>query len=278
MQSFAQIEVTTQYRGRDVIFDANSKKYGTYTLTMKFTELRGYRASMGDIKIVIRQGSNNSIYRLTYEGNSSTYYRYSYTYYRGKYNSKPDINYPYLLPAATSKSLGIARLENIKHNFGKNNTDSILGIVFNYKGIDTVCAIRSGQVVQIDYSQKERTNSDQEFVYYDKSSQNIITVEHADGSIARYVCITAVDLLPKEGDRVIAGQPIAIFKTGEIQNRMGLHLFYLDNELKNKTIFPDYYTEEGLIPLEFGKRYQSASTKEIIEKELTKKEKKKLNP
>ncbi|MFT4221906.1 M23 family metallopeptidase [Dysgonomonas sp.] len=279
MQSFAQIEVTTQYRGRDVIFDANSKKYGTYTLVLEFTELRGYKSSIGNPKSIIKHGSNSSIYRLTYEGNSSTYYyRYSYTYYRGKYNSKTDINYPYLLPAATGKSLGIAQFENIKHNFGKNNTDSILGIVFNYRKIDTICAIRSGQVVEIKYSTKQRNNSEQGFVYYDKLSQNIITIEHADGSIARYVCISAVSVLPKEGDRIIAGQPIAIFTNEEEQNRMGLHLFYLDKNLKNQVIKPKFYTEEGLIQPEFGKRYKSISTREIIEKELTKKEKKNLNP
>jgi hypothetical protein len=277
MQSFAQIEVTTQYRNNDVIFDAYSKQYGIYTLVLNFTELRGYRNSIGgDLKIVIRQGDNNSIYRLTDDGGNSPYYSYSYTYYRGRYNSKPDLDYPYLLPATTGKSLGIARFENIDYEFGKTDTDSILGIVFNYRGIDTARAIRSGQVVEIEYSKKQRSDTEQGFVYYDELSQNIITVEHADGSIARYVCISAANILPKEGDRIIAGQPIAVFTKEEEQNRMGLHLYHLDKNLNNKVIQPKFYTEEGFIQPEFGKRYKSASTKEIMEKELSKKEKKNL--
>lgn len=278
-QSFAQIEVTTQYRDNDVVFDASSMQYGTYTLVLKFTELRGYRGSIGDSKVIIGQGNNSSIYRLTSEGGNSPYYRYSYTYYRGKYNSKPNLDYPYLLPATTGKSLGIARFENMNYKYGKtdNDTDSILGIVFNYRGIDTVCAIRSGQIVEIEYSKKQRSDSEQGFVYYDKLSQNIIMVEHADGSIARYVCISAVNILPKEGDRIIAGQPMAIFTKEDERNRMGLHLFHLDRNLKNQVIHPRFYMEEGFVQPEFGKRYKSASTKEIIEKELSKKEKKKLN-
>ena len=276
IQTSAQIEITSRSTDKGVVFDAYLEEYGTHTLVLKFTELEGYINAMRNLKVVIESGRNNSIYRLENDAGASTRFRYIYTYYRGKYNSKPDIDYPYLFPAATGKTLGIARFEHINTKLGKADADSILGIVFNYEGADTVCAIRSGQVVKIDHSEKERDDS-RGFVYYDKLSQNVVTIEHADGSIARYICITAANILPKEGERIIAGQPIAVFVKEEERNRMGLHLYHLDKDLKNQVIKAQFYTAEGFIQPDFGKRYESVSTKEIIEKELSKKEKKKLN-
>lgn len=272
----AQVEVTNRYKDKDVIFDANLEEYGTHTLVLKFAELQGYRNPAGEPRAIIKRGHNSSICRLKNDGSNSGRFGYSYTYYRGIYNSKPDMDYPYLFPAATGKTLGIARFEHINTKLGKADADSILGIVFNYEGADTVCAIRSGQVVKIVYSKKERDDS-RGFVYYDELSQNVVTVEHADGSIARYVCITATNILPKEGDRIIARQPIAVFVKEEERNRMGLHLYHLDKDLKNQVIKAQFYTADGFIQPDFGKRYESVSTKEIIEKELSKKEKKKLN-
>lgn len=278
-QGFAQIKVESRYEANnDAVFDVESDQQGTYTLVLTFTESKGYRLPAGNkVMISVTPGARRSVYRLKYEGDNSPYYRYTYTYYLGRYSAKPNMDYPYILPITAGKSLNITRLEDISIRLGKATTDSILGVVFNYSGIDTVCAMRSGTVVNIWHSQRDKKNPEDGFVYYEGPSVNLITIEHADGSIIRYMCITPVKVLPKEGDRIIAGQPIAVFTKEEGRNRMGIQLYHLTRDLKKKIIIPKFHTEEGLIQLDFGKKYQSIATKEIIEKELTKKEKKNLN-
>jgi len=276
-----QIEVTSRIEDNAAIFDAESTMEGSRTLALKFTDLQGYKAPYkNEVITLIRYGFNKSFFKMMQE-ESSRYssYKYSYTYYFGKYGAKPDMDYPYLLPATTGKSVGITQFENMNYRFKLGEeaaTDSILGIVFNYEGLDTIRAMRTGVVVEVALSQQDRKSPAQGVVYYDKFSQNIVTVEHADGSVVRYICLTPVNVLSKPGDRLLAGQPIAVFTKNEESPRMGINLFYLTNDLKYKTIIPKFYTEDGLLQLMPEKKYQCVSTKEIIEKELTKKEKKNL--
>jgi len=79
------------------------------------------------------------------------------------------------------------------------------------------------------------------------------------------------------GSRVIAGQPIAVFTQEDSNQRLGIHIFHLEENMKRKVIMPKFYTDSGLMQLEFRKKYVAVSSKEIIEKELTKKEKRKMN-
>jgi hypothetical protein len=277
LQSFAQIEVTTRNEGGNIIFDVNSDKEGSYTLGLKFSELRGYKSSLGNTAIIpIKGGLNREVYKLTKEGNTTTNYRYTYTYYQGKYNAKPNMNYPYILPASEGKRLYTSHSTNIEYMIGKTDGDSILGIVFRYAEADTVCAIRSRKVVAVEHSKRDRIEPGQGVVTYDRDSQNTIIIEHADGTIVRYVCITSAQTLVKSGDRIIAGQPLAVLEEEKDFPRIAISVSYLTKELKHKIIIPMFYTEKGLSELNFGKEYHSASTRDIIEKELTKKEKKNL--
>jgi len=282
IRGFAQrIDVTSRIEDNAAIFDAESNMEGSRTLVLNFTDLRGYQALFkNELITLIKRGLNRSFFKMVKEeGNNYPSYRYTYTYYLGRYDAKPNMDYPYLLPAATGKILNISQFENMNYRFKLGEeaaTDSMIGVVFNYSGMDTIRAMRSGQVVEVELSQQERKSPAQGAVYYDKLSQNTVTVEHADGSIVRYICITPVIVLSKPGDRLLAGQPIAIFTKDEEYQRMGINLFYLTNDLKYKTIIPKFYTEEGLLQLSAGKKYQSVSSKEILEKELTKKEKKNL--
>lgn len=111
---------------------------------------------------------------------------------------------------------------------------------------------------------------------YDRSSRNIITIEHGDGTIVRYTCITSAQTLVKLGDRIIAGQPLAVLGQEKDFPQIGISISYLTKELKHKIIMPMFYTEKGLSELNFDEEYHSTSTRDIIEKELTKKEKKNL--
>lgn len=277
LQLSAQIQVTTRNEASNVIFDVNLEKEGSYTLVLKFSELRGCKIPLGNTTIIpIKGGYNSAVCKLTKEGNVSTSYRYTYTFHRGKYNAKPDIDYPYILPASEGKALYTSRFANIEHGLGKIDVDSIMGIVFRYAEADTVCAMRSGKVVEIEHSKRDRIEPEQGVSMYDRGSRNIITIEHGDGTIVRYTCITSAQTLVKLGDRIIAGQPLAVLGQEKDFPQIGISISYLTKELKHKIIMPMFYTEKGLSELNFDEEYHSTSTRDIIEKELTKKEKKNL--
>lgn len=280
IQGFSQVKVETQDVGNDVIFNATSNEYGTYTLVLTLTTT-GYKSPLGTRAVIgLSQGYNSSIYRLEREEGQSASYRYNYRFYKGKYHAKPVKEYPYLLPAKAGTDLRISKLTNLNHTIGKTDkrNDSILGLVFNYKDVDTIYAIRSGYVTKIEGRERDRIKSEQGGqVIYDKPSRSKIEIEHKDGTMVRYICLTAGKSLLEPGDRVIAGQPIAVFIQEEKRPSLGIGFSYLDRDFKYKTIIPQFYTSEGLKNLEFNKQYQSATTKDIIEKELTKKEKKARN-
>lgn len=101
-------------------------------------------------------------------------------------------------------------------------------------------------------------------------------VEHKDGTMVHYVCITDGVNLLNLGDRVIAGQPIAVFETKDDLNRLGIKLHYLSRDLTYIHILPNFYTDEGMIELEYNAKYRSCVDRDLLIRELTKKEKKKL--
>lgn len=278
-QGFSQeVEVTSRYEGRNVVFDATFNGSGSYTLVLSFKELHGYKSLSGRKAIIniTPPFSGNSIYKLTeIDGSRASSYRYSYQYFQGKYNVKPDLDFPYLFPVKLGENVRIFQMENLDVTLGKSVTDKILGVTFSYTGVDTIHAIRSGQVVRVEKSTRERIKPEAGVVYYDKPSRSFIEVEHKDGTIVRYVCFTSAESLPEEGERIIAGQPLAVFVKEESDRRIGVSLFYLGKEMEYKIIIPKFYTSNGLVSLEFGKEYTGTSTEEIIEKELTKSEKKK---
>jgi murein DD-endopeptidase MepM/ murein hydrolase activator NlpD len=269
VQGYAQITVTTRKENKDIVFDAMSNQYGSYTLVLRFAESSGL---INEAIAVVKPGQNNSVYRVSRESVP----RYSCRYYPGRYNAKPDANFPYLLPVKNGEKVKTSPFGNLKELRDQPTTDSILGIVFNYAGTDTVYAMRSGQIVRTADKIRDIEKPEAGVRIYDKPSRSIVEVEHQDGTIVRYVCITSGEILLKPGDRIIAGQPIAVFTQENKTQQVGIGIFYLEKKMKRKLVMPKFYTDSGVIQLEFGKEYVGASTKEIVGKELTKNEKKNL--
>lgn len=205
----------------------------------------------------------------------------AYKYAQGRSDAKPDKDYPYLLPASEGKKLRTAPFRNLETALGRAVEDSIPGVYFYCPGTDTACAMRSGTVISIKEAEKNAATDDNRISFYNLSSYYIIRVEHKDGSIAQYAFTVPVKNLLKEGDRIFAGQPIATFVGNEENRGMGISIYYLtftkDKVFKYRYLFPKYYTQEGQMELKFGETYTASTTKEIIGKELSKGEKKKLN-
>lgn len=282
VQSYAQnqkVRVTTQNVNGNIVFDASVDGLGSHTLVLEFTELQGYDSPHGNIKFInLTSKSNSAIYTLKKNESSSSYsYRYTYRYNLGSIKNKQDEKYPYLLPGKEGDELRTSKVRNIEHRLGKAHSDSVLGVSFVYQNeIDTVFAMRSGYVVDVVDSERKRKTVNDAYLTYDKPSQNVTIVEHKDGTLAYYTCVTDGVNLLKPGDRVVAGQPIAVLKRAQEANRLVVKICYLGQDLKHVHIRPYFYTDMGVKQLEYNEKYKSCINQDLIVKELSKKEKKKM--
>ena len=278
-----EVKLNSSWSGKDLVIGAETSGYGDYSVSIKFTNLMGYRCSCdNEYPIVLRQRSQTNICKLVYESGSGGSPNYTYKYAQGRFDAKPDLDYPYLLPASEGKKLKTAPFSNIETKLGKAVEDSVLGVYFYCSGTDTICAVRSGMVISIKEAEKNAVTGNNGIPsYYNVASRCIIKVEHKDGSFAQYTFVTPVKNLLKEGDRVIAGQAIAVFDGNEENRGMGISVGHLtftkDKDFKYRFFLPKFYTEEGQMELKFGDTYTVSTPKEIIGKELTKGEKKSLN-
>ena len=277
-----EVKLDSKWSGQDLVINAETSGYGSYSVFLEFTNSMGYRSSCDNgSPIVLRHRGRTNICKLIYDGGSGGIPSYSYKYWQGRSDAKPDKDYPYLLPAPEGKKLRTAPFSNIETALGKTVEDSIQGVYFYCSGIDTACAMRSGTVISIKEAEKNAATDNNRILFYNLPSYCIIKVEHKDGSIAQYTFTTPVKNLLKEGDRIFTGQPIAIFVGNEENRSMGISIYYLtftrDKDFKYRYFLPKFYTQEGQMVLKFRETYTASTTKEIIGKELSKGEKKKLN-
>ena len=284
---FSQIEITTENKNDKILIKARSLSNATQTIQLKLILPIQVISSCGNSTVVfsIEKWATMTVCTLIPSKEASFIsYNYSSTYTMGRYNTKPAKEKLYLLPATQDAKLhvlgNVASLTQFIKNIGQENaTDSIIGINFKYSPADTICAVRSGWVVKIDEPQQQRPQ-DIEFLF-DRPSTYSFTIEHKDGTLASYACNANVFSLVKLGDRVIAGQPIAVFSDEEDYSLMRFSIYYLttlkDDKFQHAYLLPQFYTSnDGFVTLEGGRDYEAASTKYLIEIELTKQEKRKL--
>jgi murein DD-endopeptidase MepM/ murein hydrolase activator NlpD len=118
--------------------------------------------------------------------------------------------------------------------------------------IDThILAIRDGTVVRV---VEDFLNSDHQFGH-----ENAVYVEHADGTVARYLHLTTNGARVELGDSVVQGEWIA--SSGNSGNSKGPHL-HLDVTASCCAIAPDYdHLPEGQTrPLNFKNVGRAGST------------------
>jgi len=283
LSSYSQeVKLNSKWSGQDLVIDSETSGYGDYSVSIKFTNLLGYRCTCdNEYPIIIRKGSQTNICKLVYISGSGGSPSYTYQYAQGRFDAKPDMDYPYLLPASEGKKLKAAPFSNIETKLGRAVEDSVLGVYFYCSGTDTASAVRSGTVISIKEAEKNAVTGNNGVSYYNAASRCIIKVEHKDGSFAQYTFVTPVKSLLKEGDRVIAGQAVAVFDGNEENRAMGISIGYLtftkNKDFKYRFFLPKFLSQEGQMVLKFGETYTVSIPKEIIGKELTKGEKKRLN-
>ena len=299
-QSFAQQGLITcrmvANSDRTVSINVESLAYGDYTVKISFQNLQGYRGMgiFGDMGIFVVQRGTRELVKLEPIKSASSYsLGYTYSYFAGNYlNRAPsDTGFLYLLPGTPNNIVRISTVSSLESRLGKTSESSYIGTSFLYASGDTICATRAGLVYECSDEAKEGETVKEVF----RSNRNRILIQQKDGTLARYMIRAPIKLLVDKGDNVIPGQPIAIFNKESERYEMALAVEYLDgNKLSAiKDIageVPANRNPYRFLPTIFcigedgsssalrvpNQTFKVAYPKELIGKELTKKEKKKL--
>ncbi len=258
---------------------AEKKKAGTVTIEISFSELSGYRLSGHNPLVQTTNSPISNIGSLTREPNGFNFnFRYSYRSYPGKNMSKADTLFPYLMPVKANHPVITSGSYYIGEIVGKKSTN-YYAIGFTFPVDDTVFATRAGTITTATGAEMERGDHE----LYNVKARGNINIEHEDGTLARYNFIHPIKALTEPGDFVVPGQAIAVFSGSQNSNTLLFSVSYLDLKFTDdngnhyKSIRPRFYIDDNqmevLLP---GKTYTSSHPYEIITKELSSKQKKKL--
>jgi len=274
-------------KDNSISFRFKKENPGSTYLEIKFKNLK----NTSQRKIVKKtiKGWNGFLLKLTpINKKKSISFSYSYSSIRGSRKAKVNHNFVYLLPFKQSKKIIARDLSYLGKRFGNTNPENWKSIQFITKPNTAVYAARKGIVVDIE----NKYESNQSLEYNYRSDANYIIIEHKDGTLAKYGVLKKNSILVKLGQKVFPTTPLAT--TGSYDkpenNQLRFSVYFLDKNInlkRDKTatlatqkhrynyVNPLFFTEKGTQQLENRSEYISAHTKDIIELEMTRRQKKK---
>jgi hypothetical protein len=278
---------------------ADNRNNVSYTVVLTFTTLEGYKISQEEriglprqgihdyknsppgtyVFIIPAQSIGNLVCVLNHVEGPVHSFHYSHKSYKGVNINNPDTAFTYLIPALANHEVTAFHTFYIGEILGKEKP-GYYSAGFRFHRGDTICAARTGTVYEVSDTAQRRTKDE----FYNIKTHNFIYIEQPDGTLAHYTIASPVKLLVQPGDRVIAGEPIAIFSAEDFNYPLIFRVSYLNlnNEPDEEgsyhsTIRTNFYTEQNHTQQPEDKKiYTSVHPTEITTKELTKKEIKKL--
>lgn len=279
----------TSERNKDqsVDFFYEKNDFGSFFLNLTFDQLENAAPTSYKGSLNAFRGKFLSIRPIS--SNSSIGFSYKYTWIRGVLNPKIDTGFVYLLPAAKGKTVkALHHLNMNKRYFGGVEPKNWKSFQFDVEPEDTVFSARKGLVVEV----KDGIDPDSTVSVSYSNKSNSILIEHEDGTLASYYVLKKGSLMVKPGQIVNPHTPLALAGTYDVESnsQIRFYVYYLvegNLEKSEKSSFatkknyyafvnPLFYTSEGNVCLEASKDYTSDFKEEHILKELSKREKKKL--
>ncbi len=233
--SFAQEKEINVYDikedGRIGLYADNDKPYPqTVSLTLK---LKGLKPSK-EVPDFIVVPANTKEFRLTsliIPLESSWQYSFSYIYRFGDANAQYDPKQEYLLPFEEGTSYRLTQGYNgSRTHQGDNALD------FTMDEGTTILAARAGEVVRIKEDSNQGCGSRR-----CNDMGNYVTILHEDGTYADYLHLQFEGVTVELGDKVEAGDPIAL--SGNTGWSTGAHLHFIvrktekDGQVSLPTLF-----------------------------------------
>ena len=284
--AYSQNKITLKgERNQDNSFQISYSKDmpGTYTIYLNFISYEN--TIKPERRFVVNDYTGILTTLRPISKNKFVGFSYNYTYKRGISNPKLDSTFVYLLPFRNKTKVDIRFMSNLESKyFDKEEPKNWKAFQFVSNQPDTVCSVRKGLVVKV----VDNFAIDTANVYSFSSKRNMIMIEHKDGTFAKYQGFNGKEIFVKEGDLVLPNQPLGTLiqydRKGNYQLRFSIdYLIENPNEDVSKTekssyeyVNPYFQTSEGIIKLINQKKYESKISEDIIIKELSKKEIKKM--
>lgn len=197
-QKDIEISIT---RNSDLSVDLNysKNKPGIYTIKLKLNALTNTTTSEEYETTVYNSSGTLLKLKPINTAQPVSFNTYSYQYILGSTTSKVDTNFIYALPLPPETEYSMRSSSLITSSILREQTPEYFkSFTFRTQHASDILAIRKGTVVNI-IDQYDVT-PDTKFSY--KSSTNKITVQHEDGSMAVYNCFEKGSAKVKEGDIV----------------------------------------------------------------------------
>jgi len=263
-----------------VVFTYVKSVPGTYTIKFKFNKLQN--ASLEGTTYVLKDHSGKLFTLQPRDKYSRIGFSYSITLMQGVLSPKTDPNFVYLLPFAKDEKIKVFD-HTYAYNvyFGTEVPKNWKSYQFVPESADTVYAARKGVVIGlIDKFELDTVSS---FT----SQQNMIRVEHPDGTYAEYKGFKKNGILVAEGQTIYPLTPIGLL--GEQSKKISFMVYFhikadkQDDEnlqtYKSRVEFitPVFYTGDGIAKLNGNTTYSVNYDEKTVFQELSKKEIKNWN-
>lgn len=281
--------VVSAYTNTNQTVDFNYEKnaYGSFFLELNFDHIDN--ALPAWYKGTIKNQSGKLLTLKPLNNVTSIGYSFKYNYARGVLNPKIDTTFEYLLPVSSGKTVQVFDSNYLfKELLDGAEPKNWKAISFRLDEGDTIFAMRKGVVVDV----IDGYNPDPTQLHSYNSRSNSVLVEQTDGTLAFYGVLKNGSIMVRPGDAVLPHTALALAGTFDVgQNtQCTVYVDYLSDDnfkdvdkmtLGNRRFFysfinPLFYTKEGIVRLKSGEKYTSETTTELIQKEFTKLEKKKL--
>jgi hypothetical protein len=274
---FAQVQILAeQDQDRNLSLMAFNEDAIPYTIRIEFSKLENLESKEGNILFkVAKPGKSNLLKLQSIYVNEPTGFNYKTQLFKGDFQSQPMSLATYLIPVSAGIQVAMRPL-TVENSFTQSGkTYSGVGFFFEKPAI--VCAPRKGIIASIKMDIEESASGPAHF-----ETENYIEIYHSDGTFSRLSGLQANSAKVSVGETVIPGQEIAtssllagqdIHHVKMIQSKwemgeMGINWINFPVEVisnQGKTL-----SDQSLISLE------SIHPKDLIEKELDKKELKKI--
>lgn len=266
---------------KSVDFFYNKTKPGTYTVVVTFRSLEN--AYYTPEKYLVTNFDGPLFTLKPTDPNKGISYSYSYRYIQGTFKPKGvDTSFVYLLPFEKEKIIQAAEHSNLGEVYLKQaRPKGWKAYQFRGEALDSVYAARKGIVINV----RDEFEQDTTAIFTSKTNQ--VVVEHPDGSVAVYKGFKKKGIVVKEGENIFPHTFLGVLGNELVTHKkyLSFMVYYLsdlgfeENKRPETTfITPRFLTASGSIILTNRQKYTAAVSDEIITKEMTRREGKKITP
>lgn len=258
----------------EVTFYADNASYSPFTVALTFTRLNGTSSFQeGEThKSAVKHGRTRLITLKPASENDGIGFAYRFNTTKGDFRAKTDTNFVYLFPLTEGKQVRMNRMISLEKVLGSDKEARLTGVSFQTAEGDTIVAARRGMVTEV----RDHSASKAEHKSF-SANENYVEVYQEDGTFARYKLFLDGGIFVSPGDLVIPGQSLGIIGGSNYEQGSHLRFSIYCPDMEKFTFVPCFYlSPDNAGKPVVGELYVSEHPKEIIMKEMSKKEKRKF--